>query len=87
MAKRRILKKTINGICGELFREVLLHKNEPNILSESQERLIKILHIQDEFIARINHTEKGNERKFYTKLRTDFDQSVAQIINKLYELK
>jgi hypothetical protein len=88
MAKRKNLKKTINGICGVLFTDVLICAyNHPELPTQTiDELLAQILNLQNEFIARINHTEKGSVKKFYIKLRNEFETAINQLIDKINEL-
>lgn len=88
MAKRRILKKNINYICSELFAEcVALMQYKLNVSQADVDNVMKrILLMQDEFINRISHTEPGNAKKFYIKLRKDFNAQVEDISNILTQL-
>ena len=71
MASRKELKKNINYIAGELFTECLVKK--------ADELMAEILKMQDEFISRISHTEPGNVKGFYKKLRADFNAKVDEM--------
>lgn len=89
MAKRRTLKKSINGITSTLFAEGVFIKLT---LAEAErgkadEILADILHMQDEFVCRINHTEPGNVKGFYKKLYEDFNAAVDSILDKMSALK
>ena len=46
-----------------------------------------ILHMADDFIQRINHTEPGSVKEFYKKFQTDFDAEVQKIVDGIAELK
>lgn len=88
MANRRQLKKTVNYIAGELFTGCLV-----NCLyvpgtdkTKADELMGKILIMQDEFISRISHTEPGNTKGFYKKLRVDFNNQVNAIIDEIAKL-
>ena len=78
MAKRRTLKKNINYICSELFAEcvALTHYNV----------MTRILLMHDEFVSRISHTEPGNVKGFYKKLRMDFNAQVSDIVSTISQL-
>ena len=88
MAKRRILKKNISYICSELFMEcVALTHYKVNADKEKVDNLMgRILGLHDEFIQRANHTEPGNVKGFYKKLRTDFNAEVDDIANAINQL-
>ena len=49
--------------------------------------MAEILKTQDEFVSRISHTEPGNVKGFYKKLRSDFNAKVDEIINAMGKLK
>lgn len=88
MASRRQLKKDINYIVGDLFSETLvLSMLKPDVSQEKVDSLLsEILELQSEFVRRISHTEPGNVKAYYKKLRTDFDEAVNNIFLKLKEL-
>ena len=88
MANRRKLKKNINYICSELFAEcvAMMHYNL-NVKQEDVDNIMaRILWTQDEFISRISHTEPGNVKGFYKKLRADFNAQVEEIVNSISQL-
>lgn len=89
MANRRQLKKQINHIVSELFAECLVHKlfvpgTDP---AKADELMGKILYLQDDIISRISHTEPGNVKGFYKKLREDFNAQTSAIIDGMGNLK
>lgn len=83
MANRRKLKKNINYICSELFAEcvALMHYNIDVKQEDIDNLMSRILIMQDDFISRISHTEPGNVKYFYKKLKTDFSAQVDDIVN------
>lgn len=88
MAKRKVLKKRINYIIGELFTECLI--NGKNVAEENKpkvnELLVEILNTQNEFISRISHTQPGNVKGFYKKLIQDFNDKVNELIDAISKL-
>lgn len=92
MAKRRILKKNIGYITGELFTEVLvLQILLPNVDNDKAEKLmVRILDTQDEFICRAGNVDaKGNKtlvKEYYRKLKVDFQTEMNAIIADLEAL-
>ena len=86
--KRRILKKQVNYIAGELFAEcVVLSKVVPGIDSQKVDELMaRVLYMQDEFICRISHTQPGNVKGFYKAFRADFQAQVDAIIDEIGNL-
>ncbi len=88
MANRRLLKKNINYITGELFADCLAHKcyapgNDPQ---KCDELLTRILKLQDEYVSRISHTEPGNVKGFYKQLRESFDADAQALWEEIKEL-
>lgn len=86
MASRKELKKNINYIAGELFTECLVNSlYVPGTDKQKADELMaEILKMQDEFIS---HTEPGNVKGFYKKLRADFNAKVDEIIDAMGKLK
>ena len=92
MASRKALKKGINYIVGELFTEcvyISLTLPEPD-KAKADKVMTDILDMQDDFvsrISRISHTEPGNVKGFYKKLREDFNARVSSILEAMGQLK
>ena len=88
MANRRTLKKNINGICSELFYEciALMHYNISVKKEDVDNVMTRILVMQYDFIRRISHTEPGNVKYYYKKLKEDFSAQVSDIIDSLGSL-
>ena len=85
MAKRRILKKEIGHIAGELFTEALVCRLyipgvEP---AEADSLMARILDIQDEFIGRAGRPDgKDNSqlvKAYYRDLKADLQKEVNAI--------
>lgn len=92
MAKRRILKKEISNVAGELFTEALVCiLYIPGVNQEQADVLMtRILDMQDDFIVRAGHPDgKDNTalvRAYYRKLREDLQKEVDAIANEIGEL-
>lgn len=88
MANRKNLKKNINYICGELFAEcVSLRLYTPGTNPKAADEVMTaILNLQNEFISRISHTEPGNVKGFYKKLKEDFNKQVIEITDLISNL-
>lgn len=88
MASRRELKKNVNYIAGELFSECLINSMfVPGTDKAKADALMAdILAMQTDFVSRISHTEPGNVKGFYKKLRTDFNAKVNEIIDAMTKL-
>ncbi len=92
MAKRRILKKDIHYVSGELFAEVLIAKLLiPGTDPEKADGVLdRILSMQDDFIRRAG-TPDGKDNKalvkeYYQKLRIDLQTEVDAIAGAIGEL-
>lgn len=88
MASRRQLKKNVNYIAGELFSECLINSMfVPGTDKAKADALMgEILSMQNDIVSRISHTEPGNVKGFYKKLRTDFNAKVNEIIDAMAKL-
>jgi len=92
MAKRRLLKKDINYVSGDLFTEVLIcSRLIPGVDQEKAGVLMtRILDMHDEFIRRA-HTPDGKDNKgrvktYYNKLIQDLQTEVNAIGKEIEEL-
>ena len=86
--KRRLLKKQVNYIAGELFAEcVVLTQVVPGIDEKKVDYLMtRSLYMQDDFISRISHTQPGNVKGFYKAFKADFQAQVDAIIDEIGNL-
>lgn len=86
--RRRLLKKQVNYIAGELFAEcVVLTQVVPGIdVQKVDDLMTRILYMQDDFISRISHTQPGNVKGFYKAFRADFQAQVDAIIDEIGNL-
>ena len=89
MANRRELKKYVNYVTSELFIECLVNKlYVPNTDKEKADKLMaEILNLQNDFINRISHTEPGNDKGYYKKFYSYFNENINHIIEALNNLK
>lgn len=92
MAKRRILKKEIGYVAGDLFMETLICKLYiPGVDQEKSDILMsRILDMQDSFIVRAGHPDGKDNKKvvkeYYRKLRSDLQVEVDAIAKNIEEL-
>ena len=92
MAKRRILKKEIGYVAGDLFTEVLVCKLYiPGVDQEKSDMLMtRILDMQDTFIVRAGHPNgkdnKGLVKEYYAKLRMELQTEIDAIAKEIGEL-
>lgn len=92
MAKRRILKKDISYVAGELFSEALICKLYiPGVDQDKADVVMaRILDMQDEFIRRANRPDgKDNGtlvKDYYRKLWADLREEVNAISTEIGEL-
>ena len=79
MASRRNLKKKITNIASDLFLVSLMEGVNREVVCNSVHNVIKL-------IIRISHTEPGNVKGFYKKLRMDFNAQVSDIVSTISQL-
>ena len=85
MAKRRILKKDISRIAGDLFSEVLVCKLYiPGVDQEKADALLtRILDMEDDLICRVHQPDgKDNPqlvKAYYRKLLADLQKEADEI--------
>lgn len=89
MASRRDLKRDINYVIGDIFTECLIYKElVPGTNAKAADELIvDLLRIDNDFIARISHTEPGKAKEYYRTLVKDFQKQMGDVIDKLTKLK
>lgn len=89
MANKRILKRTINNVCGELFAEcvaVSMYGGKPNG-TDVQSLLTSILVINNDYIRRVSHPEPGMAPKVYfNDLTSHFNKEVLEIVDQISSL-
>lgn len=89
MTNKRTLKKSINLICEELFAECVaasLYEHNAN-QGNFEALLFSIIHMQNDFTARISHPEPGMPAKDYFRdLREKFTAQVSDIIDQISNL-
>ena len=89
MASRRNLKKVISDIIGDILSECIIYANYVPGVDEKEvsDLMLELLDIDEEFIARISHTEPGNAKKYYRAFYTDFDNRINAVIDRINNLK
>lgn len=92
MAKRRILKRDISYVAGDLFSEALFCKLYlPGVNSEKADVVMaRVFDMQDEFIRRANRPDgkenKKRVKEYYCKLRADLQTEINAIATEIGEL-
>ena len=79
MASRRKLKKQISYIAGDLFLASLVEGVNREVVVEATHEVI-------ELIPRISHTQPGNVKGYYKKLREDLDKAIAKVAEELEKI-
>lgn len=89
MASRRNLKKSVHYLTDLAAGICIIECNQAQN-PEKKEALgnlfIETAKLKKEIISRISHTEPGNVKGFYKKLRHDFDTKLEEIYAKVIEL-
>lgn len=84
MASRRRLKKSIKMITGDLFADcVALSMCQQADQATLDALMMEVIALHTDFVARISHTEKGSERKFYSKLKSEFTEKVNDLSDRI----
>ena len=83
---KRILKKSINSICDQLFANavaVSLYGNNRN--AENDDALINsIIKLRRDFVSRISHPEPGMKKQdFYKDLQDKFYKQAQEIADQI----
>ena len=92
MAKRRIFKKDISYVAGDLFLETLICMlYVPGVDSGKADVVMaRILDMQDEYVRRANRPDgKDNKKRvkeYYRKLRADLQTEINAIATEIGEL-
>ena len=79
MASRRKLKKQISYIAGDLFLASLVEGVNREVVVEATHEVI-------ELIPRISHTQPGNVKGYYKKLREDLNKAIAKVADELEKI-
>ncbi|MBM6882718.1 hypothetical protein [Bacteroides caecigallinarum] len=87
MTSRRNLKKHVNYISEVTVGMCIIE----GMGAEGEKReaiadlVEKTLNMRSDIISRISHTEPGNVKGFYKKLKSDFNAQIEEVFNKLNE--
>lgn len=87
MANRRSLKKNVNYISDVTIGMCIV--DSMNASAERREVISelvsKVINLRADIISRISHTEPGNVKGFYKKLKSDLNSQIEEVFNKLNE--
>lgn len=88
MASRRNLKKNIAYIADLITGYCIIASTETTEekRAELADLICGINAARADMLSRISHTEAGNVKGFYKKLKTDFDTQTADAFRKLEEI-
>lgn len=82
MANKRILKRTINTVCDELFAECVAAslyggtKDKEN----AESLLLSVISMRNDFIGRVCHPEPGwKQKEYFRQLIRDFGEEVHEV--------
>ena len=86
--KRKDLKKHINYLCGELLAECIAAAQftSKDNLQDTENVMLSILKMQDDWICRLSHVEPGSTKLFFKKLKEDMKRQTDEIIDQIQEL-
>ena len=85
MANRRDLKKNVNYIADVTVGMCMIEgMNAEGEKREAISELIsQVINLRSDIISRISHTEPGNVKAFYKKLKSDFNSKIEEVFNEL----
>ena len=84
MSSKRKLKKAIKNICGDLFADcVALSMCQPENDEKLKELMAMVMVTYQDYVARLSHVEKGQEKVFVTKLRAEFTQQANKLSDEI----
>ena len=70
------------------YRQIVYKELVPGTDSQAADELIvDLLRIDNDFNARISHTEPGKAKEYYRTLIKDFQKQISEVIDKLAKLK
>lgn len=81
MAKKRIIKKSLNYIMSDLFTATLISladkKSDPEKVAELQEKILKVY---EDFNSRLSNYERKNAKAFFKQYKEEVNKEIADII-------
>lgn len=85
MANRRDLKKNVNYIADVTVGMCMIEgMNAEGERREAISELIsQVINLRSDIISRISHTEPGNVKAFYKKLKSDLNSKIEEVFNEL----
>ena len=84
MANKRLLKRSINVICEEVFIECMAASLYGENRDGAKALFFSALKMQADFISRISHPEPGiPAKKYYNKLKEDFVAQTNEILDQI----
>lgn len=85
MANRRDLKKNVNYISNLLIGACIYEGVDASETKREAIKpiLVKAMSLQKDIVSRISHTEPGNTKVFYKKLREDFNKGINELFHEL----
>lgn len=92
MASRRKLKREISLFCGDLMTVITIYaKNNQNADAEKKQLILHAakatFDLHTEMMSRICHTEPGNAKYYYKKLRMDYGMKLNEILNDIEKMQ
>lgn len=89
MATKRNLKRVVNGVCSDLFAEVVALSlyGSKETKDSAGDILTSIFVMRNDFVKRISHQEPGMKAKeYYKAFHRDFAKQVNDIIDQINTL-
>lgn len=84
MASKRNLKKAVKNICGDLFADcVALSMCQEGNDEKLKDLMAMVMATYQDYVSRLSHVEKGQEKVFFKKFRTEFTQQVNKLSDEI----
>ena len=84
MASRKQFKKSIKYVCSELFADCIALNMCGQLNREVTEQLMtEILALNGDYVSRLNHLLKGQEKVSCKKMREEFTLKVNELSDKI----
>ena len=84
MSSKRKLKKAIKNICGDLFADcVALSMCQPENDEKLKELMAMVMVTYQDYVARLSHVEKGQEKVFFQQLRAEFTPQANKLSDEI----
>lgn len=87
MASRKSLKREIKAACAELLFDCVALKLTGQADNEKLDTLmVEVLQLNNDFVARLSHIEKGSEKAFFAQYKQQFTERANALTDSIVKL-